>query len=373
MENKIIKGDEIDLLALVKAIWAGRKVIYYTVSICLFIGVIIAYTSPKKYNASATLLPSAEKKSGSLGGLSSLAGLAGVNLGNMLGDASGIPAELYPQVVASLPYLMDLMHEKFIWEKYDQPMSIIEKMTLERDVRKESLILKYTLKLPWTIKDSFSKEKRNLLAEIKASDSVGYIQLKPEEQAAIGLLKQAIKVEKDPKNSLVIVNVEMDEPLLAAQLADKAVALLQKKVIAYKTKQSVEKMKFIEDRYNEVKKEYETSRLDLMYYRDVHRNLVDERVDNSYQELNDEYDMASTLYKGLAQQLEQARISVKEETPVFSVLEPVVVPKSPSAPRKTLILAVSIFLGGFFGVCIVLSMVLFTQSKMNKTRTELRY
>lgn len=354
MENQIIKDDEIDLVALVKTIWAGRRIICYSVIVCVVIGLIVAFTSQKKYNASATLMPSIEKKSGSLGGLSSLAGLAGVNLGNMLGDASGIPAELYPQVVGSVPYLMDLMHEKLKWEKYDQSMSIIEKMTLEKEDRKESLILKYTVKLPWTIKDLFSKEKAEFLAEIKANDSVGYIQLKPEEQAAIGLLKEAIQVENDKKSSLIIVNVEMDEPLLTAQLADKAVVLLQKRVIAYKTQQSVEKLQFIEDRYNEVKKEYETSRLNLMFYRDVHRNLVDERVDNTYQELNDKYDMASTIFKGLAQQLEQARINVKEETPVFSVLEPVVVPKDKSAPNRGLIIGLSLIFGLFVGIGLAL-------------------
>lgn len=367
MENKIIKDDEIDLVALVKTIWAGRNIICYSVIFCVVIGLIIAFTSPQKYNASATLIPSVENKSGSLGGLGSLAGLAGVNLGNMLGDASGIPTELYPQVVGSVPYLMDLMHEKLKWEKYDQSMSIIEKMTLEREDRKESLILKYTVKLPWTIKDLFSKERDEFLAEIKATDSVGYIQLTLEEQEVIGLLKEAIQVENDKKSSLIILNVEMNEPLLTAQLADKAVALLQKKVIAYKTQQSVEKLQFIEDRYNEVKKEYETSRLNLMYYRDVHRNLVDERVDNTYQELNDKYDMASTIFKGLAQQLEQARITVKEETPVFSVLEPVVVPKNPSAPKKSIIMAVSIFLGLFLGVIGIFIQYFILGKKLNST------
>lgn len=354
MENKIIKDDEIDLVALVKTIWAGRKIIYYSVTICVVIGLIIAFTSQKKYSASATLIPSAEKKSGSLGGLSSLAGLAGVNLGNMLGDASGIPAELYPQVVGSVPYLMDLMHEKLKWEKYDQSMSIIEKKILDREDRKESLIVKYTLKLPWTIKDLFSNQTEGLLVEKTANDSVGYIRLTTEEQAVIGLLKEAINVEYNKKSSLIIVNIEMDEPLLTAQLADKAVILLQKRVIAYKTQQSVEKLKFIEDRYNEVKKEYETSRSNLMYYRDVHRNLVDERVDNTYQELSDKYDMASTLFKGLAQQLEQARISVKEETPVFTVLEPVVVPKEKKSPKRVFLTVISTLLGIFIGIAITI-------------------
>lgn len=47
-------------------------------------------------------------------------------------------------------------------------------------------------------------------------------------------------------------------------------------------------------------------------YKDSHRNTVSEWVDMGFQRLSDAYDMASTVYKSLVQQLEQAKISVKE-------------------------------------------------------------
>ena len=73
----IIKDDEIDLLALVKTIWAGRKTIYYAVGAAILIGLVVAFASPAKYTAKATLLPSDEKKTGGMGNLSALAGMAG--------------------------------------------------------------------------------------------------------------------------------------------------------------------------------------------------------------------------------------------------------------------------------------------------------
>lgn len=62
----IIKDDEIDLIALIKTIWDGRKTIYYSVGVCVFIGLLIAFLSPAKYTASATLLPSTQDKSNSM-------------------------------------------------------------------------------------------------------------------------------------------------------------------------------------------------------------------------------------------------------------------------------------------------------------------
>ena len=69
--------------------------------------------------------------------------------------------------------------------------------------------------------------------------------------------------------------------------------------------------------------------------------------------LQSEYSIAFSVYSELAKQLEQAQIQVKEETPVFSVLSPTVVPKLKSKPQKVKILAIWLFLGGVIGTGIV--------------------
>jgi hypothetical protein len=50
------------------------------------------------------------------------------------------------------------------------------------------------------------------------------------------------------------------------------------------------------------------------------------------------------VYSGLAQQLEQARIKVKEDTPVFSVLKPVTVPLEDNSSGLTTLIVFT-FLG----------------------------
>lgn len=353
----IIKGDEIDLMALVRTIWAGRRIVLYSVIGCLFIGLIIAFTSPKKYTASATLLPSVEKKGGNLGNLSALAGMAGINIGGMVGDASGIPAELYPQVVGSVPYLMELMHEKLQWKKFKEPLSVYEEIERDSVPTRFSIVKKYTIGLPGTIKNFiFSGKGDDGLISTQATESgdKGYYILDSKEGAAIGRLKAAIKVTHEPKSGLISLSVTMNEPLLTAQLADKAVKLLQRHVIEYKTKQSSENLKFIEERFVEAMVNYENAQRSFFGYKDAHRNIVAERMDVEYQRLSDAYDIASSIYKGLAQQKEQAKITVKEETPVFAVLEPVLMPKEKSSPKRGMIIAVSLLLGGMMGVMIVL-------------------
>ncbi len=47
----------------------------------------------------------------------------------------------------------------------------------------------------------------------------------------------------------------------------------------------------------------------------------------------------------MATQLEQAKIQVKETTPVLTVISPVAMPVKPSKPRKMMLLAAFTFLG----------------------------
>lgn len=66
--------------------------------------------------------------------------------------------------------------------------------------------------------------------------------------------------------------------------------------------------------------------------------------------LQNEYKLAFEVYSQLAQQLEQAQITVKEDTPVFSIVKPVTVPLEKSKPNRPMILVIWTFLGGVLGI-----------------------
>ncbi|MCW3786769.1 Wzz/FepE/Etk N-terminal domain-containing protein [Plebeiibacterium sediminum] len=359
-KNQIIKDDEIDLIALIKTIWDGRKTIYYSIGICVLIGLLIAYLSPDKYTASATLLPSSEKAGGNMGNLSSLASMAGINLGSMMGQSEGIPPEIYPQIVNSYPFLNEFIREKFHFEEYNNPISIYDYVAADTIPSFGSQLVKYTIRLPWTIKDAIFSGENEFSTKVQ---DIGVLSLSEEELMALASMFEVLQINVDDKSGLVNVSVELEEPILAAQYVQKAVELLQEYIIEYKTKQARENLDFVQERYNEKKLEYEETQLAYFNYKDTHRNIISERMDPELQRLSDAYDMASTIYKGLAQQLEQSKIAVKEQTPVFFVLEPVKVPIKPSSPQKKIILVLSIFLGGVLGVGLLFVKLVWSQIK----------
>lgn len=344
---RIIKDDEIDLIALAKVIWQGRKKIWISVLVFVVIGLLYAFLSPVTYRASAVVLPQTDTES-NLGNLGSLASLAGVNLSAMMGDATGIQPDLYPNVVNSYPFLNELIHTPLNYEGESKPISFYEKELADSVPGFGATVLKYTLRLPWTLKDLIIGKKDPQPTQIV--DQQELVALNKDEEQLFENFRRVLAVDVDENSGLVTIGSEMEEPLISAQMANRAVALLQDYIIRYKTSQVNENLKFIEGQYQEKKAEFEQAQKELFEYRDTYRNLVTERVDPRYQELQDAYNLSMSVYQGLAQQLEQAKIAVKKETPVFSVIEPVKVPTEKSKPKRSMILVVSAFLGVFIGL-----------------------
>ena len=56
------------------------------------------------------------------------------------------------------------------------------------------------------------------------------------------------------------------------------------------------------------------------------------------------------VYNTLAQKLEQDKLRVQEETPVYTVIEPATIPLKASSPRKLIILVGFVFLAVAGGI-----------------------
>lgn len=353
----IINNDEIDLVALLKHIWAGRLLIFYSIVFCALIGLVIAFTSPAKYKASVVLLSQTESRS-NLGQLGGLAALAGINVNAMMGDASSISPELYPNIVGSYPFLKELVNKSYLFPDEQKPLLFYDKVKSDTIVGIGATIKRYTIRLPWTLKAALTKPKAQDAFSSVQQLQDGLVEIDNTLASAMALMHSYILIEVE-RSGLVKVTAETESPILSAQVAQNTFELLQNYVIAYKTSQVVENLNFIQARFDEKKSEFEEAQQALFAYRDMFRNRVAERTDTRYQELSDRYTLTQSVYQNLAQQLEQARIAVKRETPVFNVIEPVTIPLEKSSPRRALILVVSLFLGGFLGVGLVLGLLIF--------------
>lgn len=107
--------EEIDLLELAKKIWAKRRFIIKYALIGAVAGLVIGFSLPKEYTSSVKMAPE-EGKSNKTSNMAGLAALAGFDLSGA-GGVDGINLMLYPDVVQSTPFIVELSQDSGSTEK----------------------------------------------------------------------------------------------------------------------------------------------------------------------------------------------------------------------------------------------------------------
>ena len=104
--QELPEEQEIDLIELAQKLWKERKFLLKGCGIAVVVGLIVAFSIPKEYTTTVKLAPETQDaaKKSSLGGL---AAMAGINL-NAAAGADAISPDLYPDVVQSTPFLLEL-------------------------------------------------------------------------------------------------------------------------------------------------------------------------------------------------------------------------------------------------------------------------
>lgn len=330
--------DEIDLLALFKTIWQGKKTIIRFVMIFGLIGLFIAVFSAKEYTASVTLVPQTggSKVSGNLGGL---AAMAGINLGG--GNTEGISPTLYPKIVQSIPLKKELLKTPLNFSHVTNKISYKEYYKKHEKFNLLKFIKSYTIGLPSKFL-SFFKSKKVVDKEV-VNNTIYRTTI--EDIKLFNNLGNQLNLDVNTKEGYVKIAFSMPEALPAAQMAKKTQDLLQKAIINFKIQKAKEEFTFIEERYFELKKDFEKKQVTLASFNDRNQGLVSSRSQSRIQRLESEYNLAYTIYSELAKQLETQRIKLKENTPIFTVIDPVSVPVEKSKPKKGLVLVTWSFLG----------------------------
>ena len=316
------------------------------IGIFAIMGVIFALSSANVYTATTIFIPKG-KNSASVGGsLSGLASLAGISLGGMSSGNSEIPPNLYPMLINSNPFI-----EKLLNSKVPKEGVLINLKDYLKDTSSTSSILsamkKYTLGLPSVIKKRLSREKTE---PVVYNNSGSIKKLTMKEEYIYSSTKKLITLNVDEKEGFVTLSVASKNPELAAFIVQNAQKLLQQEIIDFKIKNSQELLTFTNGLYNEKKMAFEVLQDKLASFRDQHQNISSRLFENKLSRLESELAIASAVNEELAKQVEQARIQVSKDTPVFTIIDPVVIPNHRTSPRRTLIVMIFTFLGGVLGL-----------------------
>jgi hypothetical protein len=350
-QNKHPQEEEIDLLELALKVWAERKWILKCCGYAVIVGLVIAFSIPKEYTATATIAPElSDGKSG--GGLSSLAAMAGFNI-NTSSGADAIYPDLYPDIVSSTPFIIGLFNipVKDLEGKIDTTLYCY----LDKYQRSPwwSVITSAPFKaLGWVV---------SLFKDEKDEDRITKLNpfhLTVKESSIAKLLSNSISVSVDKKTGLATLSVTMQDAHIAACLTDSVMYRLQNYVTDYRTNKARQDFEFQKKLFERKKKEYETAQENYAKFSDTNKNIILQSYRAEQVRLENEMNLAYQVYTSVAQQLQMAEAKVQEITPVYTVVEPAMVPIRASKPGKGMILVGIIFTTGI--VCI--SWILFLKN-----------
>lgn len=359
--NNNIEEQEIDIMELVAKLWKNRKMILIWCAVGAVIGLVAGFSIPKTYRASATLAPETQQRIGS--GVSSIASMMGVSLDNSM-DA--IDYEMYPDVVASTPFLFELL---------DLPVKTVD---AKIDTTLQGYILNHQ-KSPWWSHVIGAPFKALGWAislvkpEEEESDSTSTAELDvfnlpKDERAAIGYLAKKISVAVDKKTGKTQLSLEMQDPLVVATVLDAVVGNLKDFMSDYRTSKSRQDVENLSVICEQRKQDYYRAQQAYADYMDSNKNVIRQSALAERQMLQQEMNLAYQVYSQVATQLEGARIKTQQDKPVFAVLKPVNVPLLKSGPSKAKLLVAFAFLAG----CCAAAWVLFGKDYWKKFKENLK-
>lgn len=348
---------EIDLLEILCKIIAIRKKLYKVIVIGLVIGGIVGLSIPKKYTVNVTLSP----EMGSDKGNNGISGLAASFLGGgaMNGSLDALNASLSSDIVSSTPFLLELLNMQVIVDK-DETKSFFEYLETE-----SSPWWRYILGLPSMalngVRSLFDDE------EFSEKEQGGVIFLTKKEDLLITKLKKNIVSAIDKKTAITSVSITLQNPRVAAVVADSVVHRLQEYIIGYRTSKAKEDCTYLEKLFLERKQEYYSAQKEYAEYVDTHDNLILQSVRTEQERLQNDMSLAYQVYSQVANQLQIARAKVQEEKPVFAVVEPAVVPLKSSGVG----VLVCMFMFMVLTILCFLGWELFAKDLLKKLKSEI--
>jgi len=305
----MVNNNELDFISFIKKIYKSKTDIIYITIFFLTLGVIISLLAPIKYSSSTIFIPQNQDSNNS--SLSGVASLVGINFGSNL-NGSEIPSSMYPQVIESTKFKR-LLLKSIIDEKKNQTL--------------KSYIIEY-----YKIENSdYANQPPIYVSQL--------------EENCFEKISELISVYVNQKDRFVTITGIMPVAEYSAIIAINSKEILQKIIIENKIESARQNLKFSEEQLNEKKIEFDKIQARLSYFKDSNLNSVNSFVINEKDKLEAEFQIISSVVTELAKQVEQAKLQVSMDTPVFSTIKEAVIPNKRTSPRRSLTVIIYAFIG----------------------------
>lgn len=324
----------INFKAFFQVIWKEKILISLITLLFIGIGAYYAFTAREEFISEGKILPEISGGAGSsLGGIASLIGMGGFELG-LKNNTEAIRPDLYPDVLKSTPFFLELFKQK----------------VTTRDNKEIIFETYYHASI-----ENNNKIEDKVVAKFPVNDhSILIVNRLTEER--IKDLKERIIATIDKKSGVISISVKMPDPVVAAQLANYSMSYLTNYVTSYRTEKLKREVDFLGEKVASARGKFYSNQVQKAQYSDQFQapTIRLQAADVRRERIESEYKMSSGVYNELLKKYEEAKIKLQQETPIFQVLEPPAAPTLKSEPKKAIILLASAFVGGFISLAVAL-------------------
>ncbi|PSQ97771.1 MAG: chain-length determining protein [Bacteroidetes bacterium SW_9_63_38] len=344
------REDEVSLLDILLVLARNKTLILRTVLVFTLLGVTYSVLAPLEYTSETKVAREAKSKGPDLpSGLGGIAGgLAGGAISGILGGASGgLGPQAFPEVLKGRAVRLAVVRDTFRFPDAERPMTYVDYVNRPPGIL--GTILNYTVKLPWTLKEKVTEASR---APAPAGTAEAGQPLIPseEEDEALESIEERIAATVSQETGLMTIAVTAGGPQLASSLAESFLDHFTTRVRTIRTEKVREQLQFVEGRFEEAEQELEVAEDRLAQFLERNQNPTTATLQFRRDRLQRQVSFKEQLYSELQSQLTQTRLDLQQRQPVVTVVEEPVPPTNRSAPKRTLIVLLSVVFGAFSGL-----------------------
>lgn len=356
-------GDEseIDLMELVAKVWKQRRKVILWCAVGAVVGLVVGFSTPATFSAKVLLAPEQQQRTNS--SVSSIASMMGFSLNN---SVDAISVEMFPDVVSSTPFIVDLLDTPVTFERNDSTMTTT--LWEYMDEHQKSSWISHVISAPFKalgwFMGLFSEKEEDVPVEIAELDPAN---LPKNVRKVVDKLSKDIVVTVDKKSGKTEMSLLMQDPQVVAVVLQTVVDNLKSYMSDYRTSKARQDVTNLSAICQQRKDDYYAAQRAYAEYTDANKNVVRQSIQIERDRLQQEMNLAYQVYSQVATQLEGARIQEQQAKPVFAIIKPVTVPLRKAAPSKAKLLVVFTFLAG----CCAAAWILFGEDYWKKFKENL--
>lgn len=329
MEQKNSNQQIIDLGKVFRTIWDNRRRFYKVWAITFVLSCIWIFPQPRFYTSEVKLAPEMNGEDVG-GGLSSIASSFGFNLGGMSGQDAIYP-ELYPELFESPEFIVGLYSVQITTKDHELTTDYYTYM--KNHQQKNPL----TWPLVWTrIKITSLFESKDTTPSGNGQSGVNPFMMSRKDYMLMQNIIKNINCSVDKKTSVVTINVQDQDPLVCATMADSVKTHLQNFIIRYRTSKAAEDVVHYRQLRDSAEAEYDAAMQLYSRFCDTHNDIILQSFQSERDKLEGDLALKQNSLAAMETQLQTTKVKLQEKTPAFTTLKSATVPVKPAGPKRML-------------------------------------